>query len=95
MTQKERKEYKDLRDKKWLYISQLRSKVLEHPDYKNCEIAVDMLMDSSCYECGIILGISPSREEFDDLYDYSDLYRGGLCEIKVGNNYVIYGFDFD
>lgn len=95
MNAKERKEYNLIRSKRWFHISQLRSKVLEHPEYKNCEIAVDMLMRSDYYESGTILGISPTREGFDDLYNYSDLYRGGLYEIKVGDNYVIYGFDFD
>lgn len=92
---KKQKAYNDLRAKQWFHIAQLRDKALEHPDYKHCEIAVDMLMDSSYYESGTIIGISPTREGFDDLYEYSDLYRGGFEEIKVGNNFVIYGFEFD
>ena len=96
MNGKERKEYSILQAKRWSYIAQLRSKALEHSNYENCKIAVDMLMDSYYYESGTIIGISSTREGFDDLHEnYSDMYRGGFEEIKVGNDYVIYGFEFD
>lgn len=92
---KQRQEYLSNRKKRLDYISQLGKTIQKHPEYENCRIAVDALMDFDYYESGTILLISPSREGFNDLYEYSDLYRGGFEEIKVGNNYVIYGFEFD
>jgi hypothetical protein len=96
MNKKQRDEYNKRQQERWKYISTLRNKALTHPNYLNCSIAVDMLMDSSYYESGTIVGISPTRKGFDNLHEnYCDLYRGGFGEIKVGNDYVIYGFEFD
>ena len=94
MNGKERDAYNKIQSKRWQHIANLRNNVLIHPNYTNCAIAVDMLMDD--YDSGTVLGISPTREGFDELHEeYSDMYRGGFEEIKVGNDYVIYGFDFD
>jgi hypothetical protein len=96
MNKKQREEYERIRKERWEHINRLRSKVEEHLNHKNCQIAVDMLLDHDYYESGTICGISPTRAGFDNLHEnYCDLYRGGFREIKVGDLYVIYGFEFD
>lgn len=68
----------------------------EHPNYKLYDSTVDSLMDSSNYESGTIVGISPTREGFNYLHENcSSFFRGGFMEIKVGKDYIIYGFEFD
>lgn len=96
MNKKQRDAYNKIKQERWQHLNNLRSKVLSHRNYENCKIAVDMLMDFYCYESGTIINISPIRKGFDDLHEnYSDMYRGSFKEIKVDNDYVIYGFDFD
>jgi hypothetical protein len=65
--------------------------------YEACREFVDRSVDSYNYEQGTIVGISKNRENFDNLYgtDAENHFRGGFRECKVGDNYVIYGFDFD
>lgn len=89
--------------KKWLeqdsadsdYIRKLILSAREHVHYHSCEYAVDAMYRAEYYEGGTILKISSTREGFDELYALASHYRGGLMEIKVGDNYVIYGHDFD
>lgn len=64
--------------------------------YTIAQQEVDRLFDSSYYEHGDVVGISSTREGFDDLHEnYTELYRGGFEEIQVGVYYIIYGFEFD
>jgi hypothetical protein len=77
------------------YIKSLYLKAREHELFQVAQEAVDRLFDRD-YESGTIVGISPNREGFDDLHEnYTDMYRGGFEETKIGDNYIIYGFDFD
>jgi cupin superfamily acireductone dioxygenase involved in methionine salvage len=86
----------DARREKWDYIKLLRDSLKDHPMYTIAQQEVDRLFDSSYYEHGEVVGISPTRVGFDDLHEnYSDLYRGGFEEIQVGGHYIIYGFEFD
>jgi hypothetical protein len=88
--------YKKQQELKWNHIKSLRNIVQDHPKYCDYSITVDALFDSSYYETGTIIAISPTREGFDDLHNqYNHLYRGGFEEIKVGDDYIIYGFEFD
>ena len=77
------------------YLHSLRTAIEKHSMYDICKERLDAGLDISGYESGTILGISTTREDFDELYEYNYCYRGGLMEIKVGEHYVIYGFDFD
>lgn len=74
---------------------ELKSKTSGHPDYQACVEKMDA--DIGSYESGSIISISENREHFDYLYgtDVEYQYRGGFREIKVGANFVLYGFDFD
>ena len=88
--------YKKQQELKWDHVKYLREIVQDHPKYREYSITVDSLFDLSYYETGTIISISPTREGFDDLHEnYRELYRGGYEEIKVGDDYIIYGFDFD
>jgi len=75
----------------------MRTDAVKHPNFEICRQAVDKSIDTYRYESGTIIGISESRKNFDFLYgtDVENNFRGGLREIKVGNLYVIYGFEFD
>ena len=96
MKLKEKIKLIDERRSKWDHIKSLIEKVQNHPKYHEYLITVDSLFDSRYYETGTIIAISPTREGFDDLHEnYRDLYRGGYEEIKVGDNYIVYGFEFD
>jgi hypothetical protein len=88
-------EFAKLRKAEYEYLSILKKSIQEHPMYQICKESVDRGLEIDSYESGDILGISKTREGFDALYEYSHCYRGGLMEIKVGEQYVIYGFDFD
>jgi len=95
MKKKELKEYLKVRKSEYDYLSLLRKSIQEDPMYQICMESVDRGLAIDYYESGDILGISKTREGFDALYEYSHCYRGGLMEIKVGEHYVIYGFEFD
>ncbi len=73
----------------------LRKLAMEDSMYDICRESVDRCLEIDSYESGDILGISKTRDIFDALYEYNYCYRGGLMEIKVGEYYVIYGFEFD
>ena len=75
----------------------MQTDALAHPNFEICKQAVDKCHNTYDYESGTIIGISEKRENFDFLYgtDVENNFRGGLREIKVGNLYVIYGFEFD
>ena len=92
-----REELKKWYDERSSYIHSLLNNVKNHSDYQICQETVDSLYSSSDYETGMVIGISSNREGFDEIYDmkYDSYFRGGCMEIKVGDNYVIYGFDFD
>jgi hypothetical protein len=91
---KKLKEYQEDLKIRWDHIIDLRSVAKKHPNFNDYEATVDSMYDD--YEFGTIISISPTREGFDELHEnYTDLYRGGLVEIKCGNDYVIYGFEFD
>ena len=84
------------RQARWDYIGALKSIARTHPNYDDYFITVDSLMDRGYYDSGDIISICPQRIGFDNLHElYSDLYRGGFKEIKVGDDYIIYGFEFD
>jgi len=95
MNKLDRVAFQELQTDKWTYIHKKVSDIKNHPDYAICEEKVDALMCGDYHEAGAIVGISPTREGFDELYEDYDVYRGSYCEIKVGDNYVIYGFEFD
>lgn len=97
MNKKELKKWQKQRDVEWGHISELIHSAKNHPNHFNCKFCVDVTYQDDYYEIGTILKISPNREGFDELYDlgYGSHFRGGLLEIKVGDNYVIYGHDFD
>lgn len=74
---------------------ELHNSVVENPDY---DIYLEKMdADMNDYERGTIIAISENRENFDYLYgtDVEYNYRGGFREIKVGKNFVLYGFEFD
>lgn len=88
--------YREEQSRRWEFLHKRRAEALLHPDYPICRIQVDMLTSKrGDHDYGYIIGISPTREGFDELYKYSNMYRGGIEEIKVGANYVAYGFEFD
>ena len=90
------KEYHIKKDLDWQYLKSLIEKSRENPNYSDYCITIDSMYDSCYYESGRLISISPTREGFDELYEkYEYLYRGGYKEIKVGDDYIIYGFDFD
>jgi hypothetical protein len=95
MKKKELMAYMKVRKGEYEYLSTLKKSIQEHPMYQICEESVDRGLEIDNYESGNILGISKIREGFDALYEFSHCYRGGLMEIKVGEHYVIYGFEFD
>jgi len=74
----------------------MQTDAVKHPNFEICKQAVDKSINTR-YESGTIIGISEKRENFDFLYgtDVENNFRGGLREIKVGNLYIIYGFEFD
>lgn len=93
---KKLKEYQEQQKLRWDHIKELQSVAKSHPNYNDYTVTVDSLYRTDYYESGTIISISPTREGFDELHEnYTDVYRGGLVEIKCGNDYVIYGFDFD
>lgn len=87
--------YMAQRKAEYEFLALLKQEVSKDPMYQICEESVDRGLEIDNYEHGYILGISKTREGFDELYEYSHCYRGGLMEIKVGEHYVIYGFEFD
>lgn len=78
-------------------MCEMREAALEHPEYRNCVEVVDSTLDSDNYESADIIGISETRENFDNLYMTAAEYEfnGGLVETKIGSNYVMYGFNRD
>lgn len=82
-------------EKAWNAVFLLREKAGKHPNYFNCLLHVNSRLNLDSYESGYILMISKDRFDFDPLYEYSYLYRGGLVETKLGEDYIIYGFEFD
>jgi hypothetical protein len=78
-------------------LDEMQQNVKNHPLYQTAIERIDSMMNSYNYEGGFLISISESRENFDNLYSTSaeSRYRGGLQEIKIGDHFVLYGFDFD
>lgn len=94
-------EYQELADEQSAASISLLNEMMEaskkHPDYEIIKETVDSQLDTYHYESGTIVGISKDRLNFDNLYltPAEWEFRGGFRETKIGNHYVIYGFDFD
>ena len=95
MNKQDLKEFQELQEDRWAYLRKREIDITTHPDFDICKECADRILVDPYYESNHILGISPNSDGFDDLYENYDMYRGSYCEIKVGDNYVIYGVEFD
>lgn len=86
--------YQIKRQKDLETIKQLSCEVVKHPNIDNIILFVNRNMNGY-YESASILMISKDRFDFDQYYDLEYIYRGGFVETKLGENYILYGFNYD
>ena len=96
MTGEEIKEHRKTHSKRWEHIQKLNDICREHSAYGCFEGLIEIYMRISYYDSAIIVGISSTREGFDELHkNYSDLFREGFNEMDTNTDYVIYAYEFD
>lgn len=76
-------------------MQSLKESAKKNKNYESYHQQINGSMNE--YEFADIIGICKNRTNFDNLYetDADYMFNGGLVETKIGDDYIIYGFQRD